>query len=543
MKKWLQSVVSEYCLRFEEKPPLMVFPRYWLMLKISLAAALASVTLLSLSITRPLPLFYGVCIVLFSISFVTFVFALKPYLKLKDHFEELEKEGLWLATLVKFYSTSGLSPFYLFDLLMKVPFKAIQREARAFLRLSVMYGMDRVKVLMTQLTRIPRGIWYRFLRYIESVVIHGQDSVIGAQSLYREAEVQYKAYLERKYAEFNTLSMGSIALFTLFPLSMLTMATIIASSASFYIATITTIVNIILATVVVFLASKTFGEETLFRRRYIKCTPVLLLPVFVFSLSAFAHDIPNILHISFIILGVTTISSLIITERVLSPQARVIDDMYEHAPMFLGDLLVHMSQGKNIVNATKDVLSTSEYSKHFNIFVNLLIGSLLSNEDVFKKIENQIPRPIYVSFYMCFQAALSGNIPAMTTVIAALRDYCDMLSAIRERLKVLRIVFLVTVIISLGISIYLLKYMIPMLVELSAVVKRTNIDVPLPLDLITVEDLPWFEELISTSLFINFVVGAFVIGGLSSFRFANGIRFAVCISIIVMITFLLLEVM
>ena len=545
MKERFKLIVNDYCLRFEDELPPVVFKKYWRYLRLSITLVTVLIILvlfktLNVLYFIPLTIFYGLGVCLGGLAIVALTMALTPYLKLKKHFEELEKEGLWLAALVRFYSISGFSPLSLFDLFIRVPFNAIKREAKAFLRLSIMYGFDRVKALTVELSKVPKGVWYRFLRYVESTFIHGQDPTTTANSLYSEVEAKFKAYLERKRVEFNTLAVGSASLFTLLPLSMLTIATIVASSSSVYIAVITTLVNMIIAIAVIFSATRVFNEGPLFHRRYVKCIPLLFIPVAMFMLPNLIGSYLCYPRLNFLSLITSTILSLTILDRVLIPQSRMVDEMYEHVPLFLNDLTVHMSQGKDILSATRDVLKATKYSESFNIIVSLLMSLFSSSTDeVIKEFESRMPRSIFATFYFCFQAARSGNIAAMSMIVATLRDYCDIILGVKERLKVLRLVFLVAVIMSLGITIYLLNSVVPLLIELSTSIKTTNTNVQLPIDIITAKDFPSLKELITVSLFINSVIGALVIGTVSSLRLIGGVRFAILVSTIVSITLLL----
>jgi len=537
LKIWFMNVVKEYCLRFDEDHPLIVFKRHWryLIVSMSLFSLLVISLILVTLIHFPLLIVLILICALSCSAITTLVISFIPYLKLRSHFEELEKEALWLATLVRFHSITGQPILKIFDTLAEVPFKAIQREAKAFLRLSITQG--RLTTLVKELVRVPRGAWYQFLRYVESVAIHGQNSETASEAMYRSIEVRYRAYLERKVAGMNTLAIGVTSLFALLPLTMLTIASIIASKASAPIAISTTVINVLLAVVVIATSLKTFSEEPLLHKQYLKCIPLIPAPVVSYVLASQLLNRAFYSALAPLSLITVTIISLALADKLISSQLKITNEIFEHTPIFLGDCLVHMSQGKDLVTAAMDVLDKTSYSEDFDEFMKMMTTSAMVSgfEEALRQFKKAIQRSIFIILYLALKASWFGNLAALSAVIEALRDYKDIVLTLKRKLSIIRIVFLMAVLISLGMTVYMLKCVVPMLANLSLSMTSISMKaiVVMPMEFITPDQIPQLKELICLSLFINSTVGALTIGAISSLRLAGGIRFALITSLLV----------
>ena len=534
--------VAEYSLRFEDKPPYIVFKTYfrYFITSIGLFSILALFIALilmgyvpppTLGLKVPGVIVLALLVGLSTSALATLFTSLIPYFKLKGHFDEIDKEALWLATLTRFFAITGRPATTIFKALINVPFPAIKREARAFLRASTIQG--EIAALLRLLSNVPRGAWYHLLTYVEGVALHGQDPVVASELMYDTVEKEYRAYLDRKVIGMNVLVMGATSLFTILPLVMLTIAAVIASSASTPIVFMTTVVNVVIATVLVLISSKTFTEGKLLHRKYATCAPLISIPIVSYILSSQlkAHFSPPIAPL---LLFSTTVIALFIAWRIVYPQVRTLDEIFEHTPTFLADVLVHVHQGKDLVTASKDVLSSTSYGESFDEFMKMLItASMVEDfETALSKFKGLIQRSVFTVLYLALQAVRSGNVAAFSATIRALRDYRDTINSLKKKLGVVRIVFLIAVAVSVGMTLYILKFMVPMLTSLSAsATPPGQIGISVPFEFIRPEQVPQLVELMCLSLFVNTVVGALVIGSISSLRLAGGIKFALLISV------------
>ncbi len=532
LRRWLRSVAGEYCLRFGGEPPRVYRAcRRYLAASAILLAALAAVAALAALKALELPwmLLLALLAALASSGAATLVAAMAPYLKLRGHFDELEREGLWVASVARFYAAPNSPPLALFRALAKSPFEAARREAAAFLRLSAVEG--ELAALAKLLARVPRGAWYRLLRYVESVAVHGQDPEAAAEALYRTVESEYRARMERRASELQALAVGSASLFTLLPMTMLTMAAVMASSASAPLAIATTLVNGAAAVAVAALSSGVLGESRVMTRRYLRCAPLALVPIA--SLPALALGGLSVSE-SFALIVAATVASLALAALELKPQVRALDELMEHTPLLLSDALVYMHQGMDLVSALREALEAGSYPEDFRELMRALVSaaSVSGFEEALSELEELVQRPVFASLALAAEASRAGSLAALSAVAEALRDYRDAVLALRRRLGAVRAVFSAATAISVALTGHILRFVAPALADVGARVSAAPAELraALPMEFLGPEDLPGLEWLVCLTLFANVVVGALAVGAVSSLRLAGGVRFALLVS-------------
>jgi len=562
MRKFFLRVAVEYCKRFSKSPkesPLKVYKRS-LHLFIGSIATLAVLAVLfvifetklllyansnlSLQVPQELKLitYVGVGATAASLLILSFT----PYIKLKSHFDDLEKEGFWYAYLTKFFTLSGVQPLNIFEELLKVELPATKREVSAFMRDALARGGDKIDALLTYIHRLPRGAWYNLLKFVESTTLLGQSVEVAVNNFTRSVETEFKTYLERKCTDLSTFATAVITVFTLLPLMLFVIVAILASGVAITIMMSFLIVEAILAPILIAVSTGlVFKEGPLYMRRYLRSLPFISIPI-VALIATEMELVPQLIpHMNFILLTSSIVVTLFLAYKEASEQVRIVDDVIFYSPTFISDLIVELEQGKDFGTAARDLLNTVSYSSRFDDLMSIILVRGTTHErgfeGAFEEMRDRLPRTVLLALYMCFKAASTGFVKGALTIADALREYRDLIKSVKARLGIIKVLLLISCILSMALVMYMMKTIMPQMAQMGTQIEQYQKvqafggGMAIPFDFMTLEELPAFQESLLMAIFLSNVLAALTIGTITDMRLYGGIKMALYISLITLV--------
>ena len=461
---------------------------------------------------------------------------LRPVLRYREHLAALEHETPFAVLAISMLVAAGIPPLIAFEALASLE-DALPHTAQEVLRIKrdAMLALRHLSEQLAIEAARAKGKWARLLDALVAIERSGWEPRIYMRDLVNLVINDLRVDYMRLSEHFRTLVSSASVLFGAFPMMITVLFTILASTMVIPMVVAFSILAILLASMYIFFVDvqvpRTISYWPVYRRILMRWLPMGVAVALLVYLGVIQLPVSLVIPHSLAIgLGLVAFSVPGFLEFRL--HAQIIDEIIDKLPSLLRDLASEIHRGAPPHIGLERVSETHTYGPWMDRLVSLIVRRLRitgSLKEAIAGIERLLPEPVKVSFSLIVLSEEYGAGAESYHILAdIMSEYMLMIREFKRGNTGYRWLSIGMALLTFGMVLLLFNTVVGKIAMAGELMKQAP--VPLPVMLVTPEQLPMLKDWICTMVIVNGAVLGMVTGKTLDWRIGGGLRDVAIIS-------------
>ncbi len=458
------------------------------------------------------------------------VVGIRPILRLRSHRVGIEQEAPFAVLAVSMLVNAGIPPLAALEALaeLDVILPHCAFEVNRIRRDSILNIRHMSEQLVYEAARAT-GIWGRLLDAIVTLERTGWEPKQYMRDLANLVIQDIRADLARNADYFRTLLSTATVLFGALPMMLAVLFTILASVMIVPLVMVFIILTCFMTFVFTIIVDARVPEITSYVPAYLRIARkwIPLGIAVATALLTFMRYLSNFIQTPMALLSSIALCAFATPAWLeFRTHARAVDQIIDRLPIFLRDIADEVHRGIPPFMAIEYISETHSYGIWMDRLISLLVrrmrltGSLRS---AVEGIEHLLPHPFRVSLGLVILGEEYGASAEAYHILAdIMSEYMLSIREFRRGNQSYRWVALGIVFMSIALVVVLFNTVVMKIAIAGEMIQRAP--TPLPLLIVTPEQVPMLKDWIYTMLVINSSTLGIVIGKTLDWRIGGGFR-------------------